>query len=269
VRGDGPERLAALTLQPGSALADVLAGLERPVARADLERFPDLRDEMAPFAAEGIVLLVPLRGPGGLEGLLVVDERRDGLGFPPLELESLASLARIAGVALHNARRVGALVERTLDVLCARAPAGPGVGMARTEAAYLVEHAARATLVAPRLRRLLAHAVRLGGGVEPGEDAAALERLAADDPTGLVRDLRTLLARARALEPEGGAAPEESRAAALLAVALAHAEARARGADLQAALGHALTGADGRLDPITRQALEAAARELTLATVES
>ena len=68
VRGDGLERLAGLELPPTGALAALLAGLERPVVRRDLERFPDLAGEVAPFVAEGVALLVPLRGPDGLEG---------------------------------------------------------------------------------------------------------------------------------------------------------------------------------------------------------
>jgi len=270
VRGDGPERLAALALPRTGALAVLLAGLERPVVRRDLERFPELALEVAPFVAEGVALLVPLRGPDGLEGLVVLDERRDGLPFPPSELEALASIAPFAGAVLHHARRVRALAERALVEFVGRGAPGADGRRARAEAGFLVEHAAQATLVPLRQRRLLANAIRLGRGVATGEGAEALERLAADDPTGLARDLVTLFARADASAGGGDDAPVtgDGRAAVLLAVALLHAEERERGADPRSALSRALAVAGARLDPITRQALEAAARELALLTVE-
>ena len=271
VRGDGPERLAGLALPRTGALAALLEGLERPVVRRDLERFPDLALEVAPFVAVGVVLLAPLRGPDGLEGLLVLDERRDGLSFPPSELEALASLARFAGVALHHARRVRALAERALVELAGReAPEDDG-RRARAETAFIVEHAAQAALVPPRQRRLLAHAIRLGRGAATGDGAEALARLAADDPTGLASDLVALFAGADAPARGGddGPATGDERAAVLLAVALLHAAERERGADTRSALSRALAAAGGRLDPITRQALEAAARELALAVIEA
>lgn len=271
VRGDGPERLAPLALPLTGALAALLAGLERPVVRRDLERFPELAVEVAPFVAEGVALLVPLRGPDGLEGLVVLDERRDGLPFPPSELEALASIARFAGVTLHHARRVRALAERVLVEFAERGTPGDDGRRARAEAGFLVEHAAQATLVPLRQRRLLAFGIRLGRGAATGAGAETLERLAADDPTGLARDLVTLFACADAAAGAGEDAPAtgDGRAAVLLAVALLHAEERERGVDPRSALSRALAVAGARLDSITRQALEAAERELALLTVEA
>ena len=317
IRGDGLERLAGLELSRSGALAALLAGLERPVARRDLERFPDLAEDLAPLAAVGVSLLVPLRGPQGLEGLLVLDERGDGLPYPPFELELLARLSPLAGVALHNARRARAHVERVLEELVGRgapdaevapdseaalgahaaldaeaapdaeaalgahaargAEAAPDahaapdaeVRRSRAEAVLLVEHAARATLLPPRQRRLLAHAIRLGRCAPAGVEVEALARLAADEPTGLVRDLAALIARVKTPASREEPAPEDARAAVLLAVALAYADERERGADLRAALTRAIAAVGGRLDPITRQALEGAARELELSAVEA
>ena len=269
IRGDGPERLAALALPRTGALAALLAGLDRPVVRRDLERFPELALEVAPFVAEGVALLVPLRGPDGLEGLVVLDERRDGLPFPPSELDALASIARFAGVALHHARRVRALAERALVESAGRAAPGEDGRGARAEAGFLVERAAQATLVPLRQRRLLAHAIRLGRGAATGARAEALARLAADDPTGLAGDLMTLFARVDSPAGDGDDAPAtgDGRVVVLLAVALLHAEERERGADPRSALSRALAVAGARLDPSTRQALEAAAREWALLTV--
>ena len=262
VRGDGLDRLAGLELPLGDELAELLAGLDRPVARHDLERFRDLAGGVAPFVAAGIALLVPLRGPAGLEGLVVLDERRDGRPFPVLELESLAALARGAAVALYNARRVRGLAERALAEVAERDAPGDAMGRALAEAAWLVERAARATLVPLRQQRLLAHAIRLGPGGAPGGRTWPLERVAAEDPSGFARDVVALRAAAAgAPDPSG----DDARPATLLAVALAYAAERERGADGAAALPRVLAAAGGRLDPITRQALEAAARELALA----
>jgi DNA-binding response OmpR family regulator len=267
VRGDGLDRLAGLALPPGGPLAALLAGLERPVARRDLERFPDLANEVAPFVAEGISLLVPLRGPEGLEGVLVLDERADGLPFAPFEVELLTSLARLAGVALHNARRATAQAERALAELAGRETPGEDARRAQAEAALLVDHAARATLLPPRRLRLLGHAIRLGRRAAAGDAAEIVARLGAEDPTGLTRDLLAVLARATASEPGGDLAPEDARAAVLLAVAFAHVDARAQGLGMTAALATAIAVAGERLDPITRQALEAAGRELELTAI--
>jgi DNA-binding response OmpR family regulator len=263
VRGDGLDRLAGLELPPGDGLAAFLAGLDRPVARRDLERFRDLAGEVAPFVAAGIALLVPLRGPAGLEGLVVLDERRDGRPFPALELESLAALARGAAVALYNARRVRTLAERALAELAEAEGAAPASGRARAEAAWLAERAARATLLPLRQRRLLAHAIRLGPGGRAAGRTWPLARVAAEDPSGFARDVLAL--RAAAADAAADPLAEEARAAALLVVALRYAAERERGADGATALPLALAEAGGRLDPVTRQACEAAARELALA----
>jgi CheY-like chemotaxis protein len=256
VCGDGLDRLAGLELPLGDGLAALLAGLDRPVARHDLERFRDLGGEVAPFVAAGVALLVPLRGPAGLEGLVVLDERPDGRPFPALGLETLGALARGAAVALYNARRVRALAERALTEMAER-DAGPE--RAAAEAAWLVERAARATLVPLRQRRLLAHAIRLGdGGAREGR-AWPLARVAAEDPSGFARDLVALCSAAAAADPAA------ARAATLLAVALRYVAERERGAGAAAALPLALAAAGESLDAITRQALEAAARELALA----
>ena len=269
IRGDGLERLAGLELPRSGALAVLLAGLERPVACRDLERFPDLVEDLAPLAAVGVSLLVPLRGPQGLEGLLVLDERGDGLPYPPFELELLARLSPLAGVALHNARRSRLHAERALAVLAAHEVPGEDARRSRAEAVLLVEHAARAALLPPRQRRLLEHAIRLGRCAPTGVEVEALTRLAADEPTGLVRDLAALIARVTAPASHEEPAPEEARAGVLLAVALAHADERERGADFRAALTRAIAAVGGRLDPITRQALEGAARELELSAIET
>ena len=80
-----------------------------------------------------------------------------------------------------------------------------------------------------------------------------------------------LFARAGAPARGGDDAPAtgDGRAVVLLAVALLHADERERGADTRSALSRALAVAGARLDPVTRQALEAATRELALAAIEA
>jgi DNA-binding response OmpR family regulator len=268
VRGDGLDRLAGLELPLGDGLAALLAGLDRPVARHDLERFRDLAGEVAPFVAAGIALLVPLRGPAGLEGLIVLDERRDGRPFPALELESLAALSRGAAVALYNARRVRGLAERALTEVAERD--ADVAGRALAEAAWLAERAAHATLVPLRQRRLLVHAIRLGRGGRPEGRTWPLARVAAEDPSGFARDVMALRAAAADVPAHSAGTvadpvADSARAATLLAVALAYAAEREGGADGAGALPRALAAAGSRLDPVTRQAFEAAARERSLA----
>jgi CheY-like chemotaxis protein len=263
VSGDGLDRLAGLELPAGDDLAVLLASLDRPILRHDLERFRDLAGSVAPFVAAGIALLVPLRGPAGLEGLVLLDERDDGRPFPVLELESLAALARGAAVALYNARRVRGLAERALAEVGEADSGTAAAGRALAEAAWLAERAACATLVPLRQRRLLARAIRLG----PGGRTWPLDRVAADDPSGFARDVVAL--RAAAADPAPDPAAGDARAATLLAAALAYAAERESGAGGAAALTRVLGAVGGRLDPITRQALEAAARELSLAVARA
>lgn len=260
VRGDGFERLAGLELKGDGELVAVLASFGRPLYRHELERFPELRAELAPFVAAGLTLLVPVRGPQALEALLAADERADGLDLPPADLELLCGLCELAETALANARRHEAEVDRLLEWCAAGAPRTDSGAWG--EAGGLVQHAARASLLPPRERGLLAHGVAFGAWGFRAETVQTLERLAGDDANGRVAELARLLAGAAAPEEIPPDLPaEERRAALLLAAARWFAAARARGACAADAVRESVDRLGEALDPATSQALLDAARE--------
>jgi DNA-binding response OmpR family regulator len=260
VQGAEFEQVSGAGISPGGPLGVLLAGLGRGVPRRDLERFPELREELAAFVPWGMAILAPLPGPEGLEGVLALGERRDGREPDPGETELLDTLCEIGASALFNARRVRDQADRALELLSERAPASAFL----PEAASLVAGAARATRLPGRQRALLVHALSLG--VAEGEPGVlrSLGRLAAQDPTGRAQDLLRLLELARdGGSPDSPRSPESRRAALLLAVARSYQTRRERGESP----GDALLGAcapELPIDPITRQALAGALRELTL-----
>jgi DNA-binding response OmpR family regulator len=264
VRGEGLERVNGIEIATSGPLGSFLAGLGRPVLRRDLERFAELRDELPPFVALGAAILAPLRGANGLQGLLVVDERRDGREPDPDEVEMLDALCAIAETAVLNAVRVHAQLDRGLELL-AETTTTAATRERRVETASLVERAARATLMPSRLRSLLAHAVRLAGHDTTPDLLRSLATLTTDDPTGRIAGIERLLALAAA--PADAAAltaiaPEERRAAVLFGIARATLQARERGLPLAEAVAAAIEAGGQRLDGSTRQALDSAVREM-------
>ena len=262
VCGEGLDRIAGITLERDGALAPLLKGLGRPVARRDLERLPELRSEIAALVAAGVAYLAPLRGPLDLEGLLLIDERGDGVDLSRGQLEVFSGLCDVGAAALRNARNFCAQVEGQMDLIAALAPAEGPPRTARVEAARLVDHAARATLLPPRERGLVGHAIALGPWAMSREGRCTLQRIESGDPTGRIRDLLRLCSLAAGHEAPGGERFELERAALLLAVGLGIAAARAEGATVREAIERARRRSPRPLDPATAQALEAAAREI-------
>lgn len=263
VRGDGFDRLSGIEVARGGELMCLLEGLARPVLRRDLERFPELAAETHRMVAAGVALVSPLRGRGGLTGLLLADERLDGAEFEPAQLEMAGGLCEIAAGALHNARVACEQMERALE-LC-QGPSRSGRRRAlRAEAAALADRAARASGLPPRHRALLSHAIRLGAWAlsEPGR--RALSSLGADDPTGRIADLIRMLERAiGCAAPPDDTLPDDRRAMLLLSAALCFVEERATGLDLERAMLGALDRLGEALDAATRQALLQALGETT------
>jgi DNA-binding response OmpR family regulator len=258
-RGESLERVAALEISRQGPLAELVEGLGRPVLRRELERFPELRQEMSAFLAHGVTVLAPIGGEGGLEAMLVADERADGGEPSAAELELLASLCEMAAVALRN----GARVRQQLLVALERMLRGGAADDALLdEAMALAAHAAQATLVAPRQRTLVEQSLRLGA-MPPGSAAHdTLSALLESDATGLIRDLLQIADRAAHLEPVDDTwLPEESRPALLLAVSRAYLEARRAGEESGEALDRACAVAGDALDPSTEQSFRGALRE--------
>lgn len=111
VRGDGFERVASIELGLDGYLAEIVSGLDRIVMRAELESLRELRDDMPALIANGFNLVVPLRGPEGLEALLLAEEPHDGHALTRTEIDEAFGLCQIAAIALRNAQRVRAQTE--------------------------------------------------------------------------------------------------------------------------------------------------------------
>ncbi len=262
IRGDGLDRLAGLELRTDGELATLLAGLGRPVRRAELERFPELGPELSLLVVQGISLLAPLRGTQGLEGLLLADDRLDGEDASRLDLDVLSLLCDAAAMGLANARRCRALADGLIETLVARAGEGAAgeESNARAEAAVLVERAARVLLLPPRMRGLLGSGVALGAWAltMPGRHALALA--AAVDPSGRLLDLARLLDCGAGPEREDGDAPHEHEAVTLLHVARHYVAARRCGRATAAALAEAMDALG--LDAAVRRALHGTAPDV-------
>lgn len=268
VRGESLERVAALEIDRQGALAELIEGLGRPLLRRELERFPELREELTPFLAHGVTVLAPIGGESGLEALILADERSDGGEPGPTEMELLTSLCEIASVALRNAARVRQQTVVTLERLVGGGNLHQPAAV--EDALRLTSRAAQATLLPPRQRTLLDLALRLGTIPVGSEIHTALSSMLETDPTGLVRDLLTLEERAARLEPvDDEWLPEDWRAPLLLALTRDLLDERAAGASPAEALDRACAARSSALDPATEQALRGALREeerLTSAT---
>jgi hypothetical protein len=256
-RGEVPPAVERLALRGDGELATLLAGLGRPARLRELERFPELRAELAPFVAAGIAVFAPLRDPAGLVAVLVADERGNGDDLRRGDLDVVAVLCDTVALALRNARRGADQAESTMDALEAlMVPEAPPARLAtRAEAAMFVSEAA--TTLPPSLRGLVSRAVRLGDWAREEPGARVLAAMAARDPSGRIARLARLLAAARADAANGPAADEteELAAAALARVGLAYADARDLGLAPEVAAETALAAAGACLDELLRSVL--------------
>ena len=127
MRGWGDDGLRRLVLPEDGELARLVAGLARPVRRAELERFRELETERRPLGAAGVALLVPLVTRGRLVGAVVLPEKRSGGEFEAGELEVTEALAAAGATALDNTRLYRQAEETYLRALHALLPAVDGV----------------------------------------------------------------------------------------------------------------------------------------------
>jgi len=252
IRGDGFERIASLRLERDSALGSVLAGLGRPVLRADLERLRDLDGELAPLVTGHWDLVVPLGGAFGLEGALLVEL---GTGAAPLDIESrdrLAVLASCAAVALRNSgemRRQAALMIEG----AARASGIPAATLSAIEDARgLLAELARSLALEPARRDAAHWALELEPALAPEPRREAIETLAGIDASGLLRNALRLLDAARDAEP--------SLAGRVLRALLEYRDARARGVDTADAAERAAAAVASADDYVAECIIEASRR---------
>lgn len=260
-RGESQGRLATLSVRADGELATLIAGLGRPVARQDLERFPELRPELPGLVAAGIALIAPLRGSHGLEALIVTDERRDGQPFAPGDLEALAGLCELGAIALHNSRRFKEQMDAALDLLAERASTGEAHREAIAEANAIAIPIAANGLLPPRERSLFLSGVALGPWGWSTDGLAALRRLEAQDPTHRMSELLMLIEHGAEIEAPHDLPPERERAARLLGILTRFAVARVSGRSADESFRNSLAWAGAALDPEAREALEVAFEE--------
>lgn len=262
VRGAELERIAKLELLPHGELARFLAGLDRPMLRADLERIPELRPELGPFMTAGFSLFVPLRGSSELEAMIVTGERPDGRSPSRAELDVLAGLCESAAVAIENGTRFQSQLDGLLDVLVEKTHSETGLSVMFEEAARLCARAARRCLLAPRVVGLVRRGVALGAWSTTADGRHALARLSAVDSSGRITELESLLDDvASGVRPSPDVPVERWRAPALLAIGWCYADARAHGALPEQALAAAVERVPAALDPPFQMALASALDE--------
>ena len=253
VRGDGAGRIEPLSLEPQSELLALLAGLGRPVRRRDLDRFPELQAELRAFVAAGIAVIAPLRGPEGLMGLIVADERIDGAEVGAPRLEAMDVLCHTASLALRNAARSARQAEALLEALDALAgrESDPARNTAGEEAVLRLEPSTAALPSA--VRRDVERAVRMAEWSAGESGSRALAGMAERDASGRVSRFARLITIARDLEATNAFEPEPyfDASVAIVRWGLAYVEHRVRGLAADAAHERASAAADHPvLDPL-------------------
>ena len=102
IQGDGP------TLGAGSPLLRWLAQEGRPLWRRQIDTLPDLRQvpegERQSLRDRDIRLLIPLRTPAGLTGVLALGPRQGMEPYTQAEVDLLVAVAQQVAASLENAR---------------------------------------------------------------------------------------------------------------------------------------------------------------------
>lgn len=255
-RGELSESSRALEIPASGELVELLRGLGRPVRLRELERFRELDAEIAPLAAAGFTVLVPLRGSERLEGVLATSERQDGRDLSRRDLELLTVLGEAAGLAFHHSRQARAQAECVLEAMAPMAARALSRSQreAAAEAAEWCLNAAK-TVLPRRARAVLTRALPLVPWAQGGEGRKALELAAERDLSGWCREVQGQLAAGQDAAATPGETIEMRRAAALLLAAQAYRESRAGGLDPARSARVARARAAELLDSATRNAL--------------
>lgn len=193
VRGDLYERYTGLVLEPDGGVCTWLQALDRPLHRDELACLSDPPHELGVLAMHGVALVTALRGPAGVEAVVVCEDRPDGAPFSRLERERLAALCTGAAPARATAMRFREHQDRALGLLAARDPRRRAVA---DEARDRLAPAARQLGVPESECQFLERALELGPWSWSDDGRAALAAFAASDPTRRVKRLCDLVARA-------------------------------------------------------------------------
>jgi DNA-binding response OmpR family regulator len=103
VRGLEEDSTRALRLNADSELGNLLVALARPVRREELERFPEMRDELGPLVSLGIAVLVPVIARSQLAAVAVIGEKSEPAPYTNMDIEMATNLSRAAALAIDQA----------------------------------------------------------------------------------------------------------------------------------------------------------------------
>jgi CheY-like chemotaxis protein len=103
VRGLESDVERGLHLDGDNELAHLLVALARPVRREEMERFPEMREELGPLVSIGIAVLVPVIARGRLAAVALVGEKSEPAPYTGSDIEMAANLSRAAIFAIEQA----------------------------------------------------------------------------------------------------------------------------------------------------------------------
>ncbi|MEQ1833434.1 MAG: response regulator [Candidatus Eisenbacteria bacterium] len=251
VRGDVTERYAGLALAAHGDVAEWLHALDRPLHRDELARLPETPRELRVLATHGVALVAALRGPVGVEAMVVCEDRPDGAAFSRSDREHLYALCAAAAPARAMALRFREHQDRALGLLSAPAAREPRRRAAADESLARLLAVARELDVTGSELQLLERALELGPWCWSEDGRAALGAFASSDPTRRVQRLCDLLARAHgcaAQEPDAG----EDALALLTAAGLRYQTLRLSGRSPYEAWRTAASWLGMHADPVLR-----------------
>jgi two-component system phosphate regulon response regulator PhoB len=255
---DAANRFGALELHVPGEACEVLLALGRPVLRHELERpRGSWRDELAGFLLAGVALVAPLRGSDGIEGLVVADERPDGVPPTPGDRAAIGVIGDLAAAAMRNARRFREAQDRALSLAAERSDTRPVARRAAAEAARIVDDVSGLLGLPERERGLLRHLAAFGPWVWSAEGRQQLEEMERDDPTRRVRELRLLAVASESLESLVGVLPSMWTAAQVAAVCVRYQVGRIGGRSPEESGRTAMSWCASALDPETTAAFAA------------
>ena len=97
-----------LVVDPEGELSSLLLSLGRPVRREELERFPEMREEMGPLVTAGIAVLVPVVSRGSLSAVALLGEKTEPGPYTSVDIEMASGLSQAAALAVEQ----GSLMRR-------------------------------------------------------------------------------------------------------------------------------------------------------------
>jgi len=247
VRGELPERWAALDLDPRGACLGWLAVLGRPALRSELERLPELRRDVGVMAARGVAMIGLVPGAEGSESLAVCEPERRA------ERERFGVLCGAAAPARAIALRFRRQQDQVLDLLASPPSADPRRRLAARETRMRLLPLASRLGLPPAELAVLERLLDLGPWVWADAGRAVLADLSREDASHRCRSLRSLALRAEACAL-GEPCADDDATAMLAAAGLRYQSLRLSGRSAFESWRTAVTWLGGQCHPAFRDA---------------